>query len=230
MILGLLVVLACLWSTPLAAEPDAVTAARLEALVRAAAEARIAASGREQRIRVDGLARQLELRGCETTPAVELPERLDFGRHSAEVSCSGPVAWRVRVPFELREWAEVVIAARALPRGVAITAADVDIDRRELSVRTEDAIRRRADVVGNFTARPIAAGAVIEASQLDRPTLVGRGDLITLRAVAGGIEIVTEGKALRDGRLGERIPVENVRSGRRLTGTVVASGVVRIDG
>lgn len=208
----------------------ALTSDGLRQLVTDAVATSIHDSGRDQRVHVDPLSPQLKLRDCREPPAVSVPDTLNFGRHSAEVSCSGPVAWRVRVPFEIREWAEVVVTVRPLPRGATISAADVETARRELSFRNRDAVRDPLAAIGNRTSRALPSGTVMEAAHLDRPLLVERGQLVTLLAVDGSIEIVTEGKALSDGRLGDRVPVENVRSGRRLTGTVVASGRVRIDG
>lgn len=206
-----------------------VTADHLAALVREALDERIQGSERDLRHRIDALSSRVRLRPCAGTPRVTLPGRLAPGRASAAVDCPGPVPWSVRVPFRLREWAEVVVARRALPRNAAITQADVGLEKRELDPRHLGALRRVGDAVGNRARHPLNAGEPVLPRHLSRPHLVSRGDQVVLEGRSGLVVIVTEGEALGAGTLHDRVLVRNVRSGRRLTGTVIGRGRVRIE-
>lgn len=56
--------------------------------------------------------------------------------------------------------------------------------------------------------------------------LVRRGESITLSSQVGGIAVRVAAKALADGALGSRIPVQNLHSKRVLTATVIRPGEV----
>ena len=76
--------------------------------------------------------------------------------------------------------------------------------------------------------RPAAAGSVLTPELVEAPRLVRRGELVTVTARTGGIEIRTQGKAMRDGVQGERIPVENASSRRVVEGQVTGRGQVEV--
>jgi flagella basal body P-ring formation protein FlgA len=63
---------------------------------------------------------------------------------------------------------------------------------------------------------------------IDAQRLVKRGAEVTIVADTGNIEVRMRGKALGEGGRGDRIKVKNVRSGRVVTATVMARGVVQI--
>ena len=68
----------------------------------------------------------------------------------------------------------------------------------------------------------------IVKSDVRKPTLVRRGDLLDLRVVGAGIVVTTSAKALGDGPLDGLIEVETMRPRKRKIARVVASGVVEI--
>ena len=59
--------------------------------------------------------------------------------------------------------------------------------------------------------------------------LVRRGQIVTLVAGGGPVEIRTTGKALADGAAGERVRVRNERSNRIVEGVVAEDGTVRVN-
>lgn len=71
-------------------------------------------------------------------------------------------------------------------------------------------------------------GSIIEARQFESQTLVHRGDLITLVAAVGNMEVRVRGEALANAGLGQRVKVKNTSSERVVEGIVDAAGVVRI--
>ncbi|MDB5967599.1 MAG: flgA [Hydrocarboniphaga sp.] len=149
-------------------------------------------------------------------------------RWTVAVNCAGPQAWTVYVPVKVASVADVVVAARNLPAGSQIAPGDVRVEKRDTSVLAQGYLADAALAVGQMLSRPLAAGAVLTPPGLARPSVVRRGDLVTLVSRSGGFEVRTQGKALANGALGERLAVENSSSRRVVQGQVAADGTVEI--
>lgn len=76
-------------------------------------------------------------------------------------------------------------------------------------------------------AGELAAGITTPAPAAE--ILVRRGQKVVARVEMTGITVTLSATALEDGVLGRAVLVKNERSGKRLRGTVVAVGAVRID-
>lgn len=109
----------------------------------------------------------------------------------------------------------VVVAARPLPRGVLISAADVRLKPMEPTGGTDRPFRSIDQVVGQETTRTIAEGKPL-GSELVRPRLlVRRGDVVTVFARAPGIRVRTTARARDEGSLGELVAVESMEDRHR---------------
>jgi flagella basal body P-ring formation protein FlgA len=71
-------------------------------------------------------------------------------------------------------------------------------------------------------------GAVISPSALKSMKVVARGQVITLLAKAGTMEVRMSGKALASAALGQRVKVKNLSSKRVVEGVVESPGVVKV--
>ena len=87
---------------------------------------------------------------------------------------------------------------------------------------------RIQDVVGLRAKRSVASGTTLHAGLLQRAKLIKRGGQVDIVSIIGGLQVRMRGKALADGGRGDRIQVENLSSGRVVSGTVVSSGVVHV--
>ena len=72
----------------------------------------------------------------------------------------------------------------------------------------------------------INPGRVILTDMVDLPPVIKRGDLVNILAVMGNMTVTALGKAKRDGRRGELIPVVNVDSGKEVIAQVRDSHTV----
>lgn len=133
---------------------------------------------------------------------------------------SAPVFVRleVRAPGYLRS-----VHARAEVRiesmqPVVLTAVRAHEEVREDQIewrpmplrKTVGAIQTAGEIRGLAAKRDLAAGQVLTGDLLYAPVLVHRGDLVTVKATAGGITIAATMKAKGSGRLGETVVVEHI--------------------
>jgi len=90
-------------------------------------------------------------------------------------------------------------------------------------------ISRLAELNGAWAKVRIPAGTIITSRRIERMPRVVIGQFIKLVFRVGRIEATAEGKALEDGRVGEKINVLNLVSNVRLRGRVAEDGTVTVE-
>lgn len=115
--------------------------------------------------------------------------------------------------------AGILAAARTLPAGTIVTAADLraaDSDRPGLSDPSQ--------IIGLQTRITIYEGRPLQASLLQAPKLVARNQIVQVAFQRGALRIVTEARTLSDGAAGDVIRVMNLESRTTLNASVQPDG------
>ena len=99
------------------------------------------------------------------------------------------------------------------------TAVDADIP---------GAVSDPAAVIGLEAKVTIYAGRPITAESVGAPALVERNQTVSLVYRSGGLSILTEGRALSRGGVGDVIKVMNMASRSTVSGTIGADGSVYV--
>ncbi len=123
--------------------------------------------------------------------------------HSGDWSAKTIIRYRVRIA------AVVLVTRRVVKRNETLTQADVSIEKRELGGVRGEPIRETAELLGRRAARPVPAGTVITLDWLEPAPAVRRSEVVTAMARVGGVSASTRVIALRDGRVGEVVPVRS---------------------
>jgi flagella basal body P-ring formation protein FlgA len=184
------------------------------------ARIRIETGTLDERLRLPACARPLE---AFLPPGARLAGTTTIG-----VRCTAATSWSVFVPVRIKIHGPVLIAARPLARGVAITAADLRVENRDLAALPGAILADPAQAIGRQTAVPISAGSLLTPAQIRPARLVKRGEKVTILASSGAFEVRAGGEALADGAEGEAIPVRNVLTRKVVQATVTEAGVVRV--
>jgi flagella basal body P-ring formation protein FlgA len=157
----------------------------------------------------------------------------DFrGRVAAElefVSRAEPELPGVRrsASTELEVELPVAVAATDLRRGNLAPGA-LELEARDLRHLPDDVVTDLEQVAGLRLLRNLSAGTPLRMVHFDTPDLVERGDLILVDAGNDGLELRLQVKALRAGKLGQVIEVENPTSRRRFTVEVTGRASARL--
>ena len=171
---------------------------------------KISASNVDERIRLPRCAAALQ---------ASAPRGLSGGQGVVAISCAAPKAWQLFVPVRASYLVSTLIARHSLRRGQLLTAADLRVEQRESNGLPAAYLTRPEEAIGMTLRRAIPAGSVLNPSALEAPRAVRRGDLVTLIAGSPGVEVKSEGHAIEDGTLNQRVRVRT-RSGRIVEGTV----------
>jgi len=119
----------------------------------------------------------------------------------------------------------VVVATRALRRGVILTVDDVTLEKRSVEELEESWLEDPRQAIGMRMAHRARQGAPLQASWLEAPPQVRRGDRLRLIVASGRLRIETVGRAREDAAAGEWIRVQNLASRRDVLARIDARGV-----
>ena len=133
--------------------------------------------------------------------------------------------WRLAlILLPLPALADSVVATRTIRAHTVLTAEDITL----VAMDIPDAIADTATAIGQETKVAIYAGKAITVAQVGPSTVVERNQIIQLSYNAGGLSILTEGRALDRGGVGETIQVMNLSSRTKVAGLIGPDGVVHV--
>lgn len=111
---------------------------------------------------------------------------------------------------------QIPVLNTVLRRGDNIKKSMVSmINIREDQI-TEQMVLRRDELVGMTPRKIIRANEPVQLSQLDKPIMVKRGDLVTMQLKSGPISLTALAKAMENGTKGDIIRLINMDSKRTL--------------
>jgi flagella basal body P-ring formation protein FlgA len=134
----------------------------------------------------------------------------------------------LRLTGTVIETAEAVVLSRPLRRGDIIRASDLTTERRPRAEVGDDRIGRIDLATGLAAKHPLRAGHALKQSDLMKPELIHRNEMVTLVYEVPGVLLTMRGKALEAGAEGDAVSVLNLESKRTVQGTVTELGRVAV--
>jgi flagella basal body P-ring formation protein FlgA len=126
------------------------------------------------------------------------------------------------------ETVEAAIATRALGRGDVVKQNDIAIERRPKVEFSSDPPARASEVIGLAARGGVRAGQPLRTTDLMKPEIVKKNEMVLLHYEVPGIVLTMRGQALDSGTEGDIINVLNVQSKRTIQGIVTGPGRVTI--
>lgn len=144
----------------------------------------------------------------------------------AAAACPAPV-WRLYVSVTVDAKMAVVVAARPIPAGQSIQDADLTLQDRPISLYAgRKVFYHPGDVTGSIATLTLSPGTIITGSAVQRPFIVQAGQIIMVDVLNGAVDLTLDARADQAGRLGDRIMVTNLSSGKHFQAELTASGAV----
>jgi len=121
-------------------------------------------------------------------------------------------------------FSQTVVAAHTIRTKSVITLEDIIL----LDSESTGSIGE-LDLVAGMEARTILyQGRPIRPQDIGPPALIERNQIVSIIYIDGSLVIMTEGRALNRGGLGDLVRVLNLSSKMAVTGTVKSSSQVRV--
>ena len=180
-------------------------------------------------VKIGRLDSRLKLSRCGLPLEVYIPEgSRDLGRYTLGVRCDDDRPWSLNLPITVTIYKDIVVTADALPRGKILTGNDfrhVSYDVSKLPAGYIEDDRG----IGMELKRRLSRGVPLTINMLRKPIIIKRGQQVSIIATTGRMEVRMPGKALAHGAAGDRIRVMNLKSKKKVEGTVTPSGNIRVD-
>ncbi|MES2435831.1 MAG: flagellar basal body P-ring formation chaperone FlgA [Pseudomonadota bacterium] len=133
--------------------------------------------------------------------------------------------WRILLIFSaFPALADSVVATRTIRAHSVLSAEDVTL----VAMDIPQALTDIAAAIGQETRVAIYAGKPIQVAQIGPSAIIERNQIVPLSYSAGGLSILTEGRALARGGIGETIEVMNLTSRTKVAGLIGPDGVLRV--
>lgn len=145
------------------------------------------------------------------------------GAFSAELTLAEGLA-----PHRVTGRAEAAIAlpvlTRPVSRGGVVTEADITYVATPASRAPADALMSPDAIIGLAARRALRPGVALKAYDLERPTVIAKGEIVTVRFTTGALELTTRARALDDVAEGDVARFVNVQSSRIIEAVAMGPG------
>lgn len=158
-------------------------------------------------------------------PQLSLPNNgRSWGMISLSVRC-GETRRFVQTDVQVtgRYW----VAARTIPRGTVLSAADLQQKEGRLDTLPPRTLQNEQQVQGAVALRAINIGQPLTLSMVRRAWQVQAGQEVQVMAGGNGFNVSSAGKAMNNAAIADNVRVR-MASGQVVSGTVAADGTVHL--
>lgn len=201
----------------------------LQAAAEAAVRRELPPNSSHTIVRAQSLDPRLRLADCERALSASIAGDGQARAHTTvAVRCEGSARWTLYVSVSIESQVTVLVANRALPRDTELTATDFEALPRHMPGLVSDYVTQPALLSGQRLRQSLSSGQALTVEALTPANLIHRGQQVTLIAGSGEFEVRMSAVALSDGRLADRIRVENLSSQRVIEGIVRSDSEVEV--
>ncbi len=180
-------------------------------------------------VRVSNLDPRLRLKRCTGLIQKIITTPKPYGTNvSVKLKCNDNQRWSIYVPAQVSIYERVAVLSVGLERGDIITEDDLSLKRMNTSTAGGGFIKNPSRLIGMQLKRRMNEGQALHQRHVKKAQIVKKGDRVVLEAGTQNLSVVTAGKALASGTIGQQIPVRNTRSNRIVEAKIVAPGRVKV--
>lgn len=181
-------------------------------------------------IKMSQLDSRLKLSQCPLPLTTTLAPGSRFaGKTTVHLRCNSTTPWTIYVSAKIKLFGKVIQTATPLTKGHIINKHDLIATEQDLSTIKYGYFTDTEYLIGKQLKRRLPQNKIIKANYVKAPTLVKRGELVTIIAKNTGYSVKMTGTAMGTGGHGDRIRVKNSSSNRIIEGTIKAVGIVSIN-
>jgi len=122
---------------------------------------------------------------------------------------------------------QVAVAKRSIYKDEEIKEEDIGMEKRDIE-KIKDFFPEKTALLRKRAAKIITEGEIFTSQIVEDIPVVRRGDLVTVIVETPTLRITAQGKALGEGRVGERISILNLNSKKVILAEVLQPLVVKV--
>lgn len=169
------------------------------------------------KITVGKIDPRIQIKPCQSELKLNIPQKRSSRNLNVKIYCSDSTPWHLFLPVRVELTVPVVVASRKLDKGTTLDNSNIEIKLVNQNKLRGQTINDLSTVIGAKTKRSLMLGKPLTPKNV---CFVCKGDPVVIIAKSSEFAIKTNGIALSDGAIGERIRVKNSRSGRTINAQV----------
>lgn len=150
-----------------------------------------------------------------------------WGQATVGVRCNSQTPWTVYVPVGVKVMANVVHAARPLAQGQSVAAADLALQKADLTQLPAGILTELSQAVGKTVVTSLMSGQPLRQDLLRSPAVIQQGQSVKLQAQGIGFSVSSGGKALAAAAVGQVVQVR-IHSGQIINGIARPDSTVEV--
>jgi len=181
-------------------------------------------------VQMGHLDSRLSLSQCDNPLTSSLaPGAQLVGKTTVHIRCNGNKPWTVYVTAQIKLYTRVIKTAEPLDKGHILSKEDLISAEEDVTRLHSGYFTNSGNLIGKQLKRRLPQNKLLKPNYVKSPTLVKRGELVSIIAKSTGYSVKMTGTAMMNGAKGERIRVKNSSSKRIIEGTVTQAGMVNIN-
>jgi len=181
-------------------------------------------------IKMGQLDSRLKLTQCPLPLTSTLAPGSQFsGKTTVHLRCNSDSPWTVYISAQISLFGKIIQTTSPLTKGHILKNSDLHAVEEDLSRIKYGYFTSKEYLIGKQLKRRLPQNRIIKANYVKAPTLVKRGELVSIIAENTGYSVKMSGTAMNSGARGERIQVKNSSSKRIVEGIIKEAGVVSIN-
>jgi flagella basal body P-ring formation protein FlgA len=178
-------------------------------------------------IEVTKIDRRITVSQCEGNMTAVLVGNKSLQRSATvRIRCDNTDNWQLHIPVKIIRLVPVVVSNRPLSKGSLLTKNNTKIEYMNRVLLRSGYISDLAFVNRARLKRQLSSEQMISTRDI---CLVCKGESVTITSSVGNLTVKTDGVALSNGVLGDKINVRNTKSKRIVSGIVQAAGIIQIN-
>lgn len=136
--------------------------------------------------------------------------------------------WTIYISTKTAVFQPVLVAIKPIRKGEPLNSSNTALVKFDIARCKKGYFNSEQDIADKVSLSPIAQGEAIPPALIVSAIQIKRGSIVSIEVQEAQFKIAMKGTALKDGRLGDTIPVRNNSSKRVVEGEIVGHGQVRI--
>lgn len=152
-----------------------------------------------------------------------------LGNATLGVRCKAKsTPWTVYITTKTSVFQPVLVAIKPIRKGEPLNSNNTALLKFDIARCKKGYFNNEQDIENKVSIGPIPQGEAIPPAMIVSAIHIKRGSMVSIEVQEAQFKIAMKGTALKDGRLGDTIPVRNNSSKRVVEGEIVGHGQVRI--
>lgn len=169
-----------------------------------------------------------QLAPCEAPLAIDGSRDNWLGTVRMTLTCGDSPGWVYNARATVGLTMPVATLRRSLQRNHVLRESDIEFRDANIADLRQGFFLEADALIGAALVRNLTTGQVLTHRTIEVPTMIQRGDKVTIIARGAGLQVAMSGTALADGVHGRQISVRNDSSDQVVRAWVVDRGVVEV--